>query len=180
MAVAVADNLLFPKANELLTCLCTAVAANSSEEFPAPTLCCLRAGEAVALEISNEQEDECCLGLAYVRIDNFYPTGAENAPFPSPSSDFALNACAPYAWGLQMEMGIYRCIGLTPTCDQWNYAAERQMLDAKSMRQALCCFMKEQDPGSVSVTPWQAKGPAGACIGGTMNITVMVGNCGSC
>lgn len=175
-----ADTLLFPEANKLLACLCEALVANSSELYPAPLSCCLRAGEAVALEISTTQEDECCNGLAYVRIDNFYPTGGENAPFPSPSSDFALNACAPYAWGMVMEMGVYRCINLPATCDTWNYVAQRQMLDAKSMRQALCCFMREHDPSSVSVTPWQAKGPEGGCIGGTMNVTVMVENCGSC
>lgn len=175
-----ADNLLLPKATQLLQCLCDAVSANASQDYPAPGECCLRAGESVALNISTTQEDECCKGLAYVRIDNFYPTGSEGAPFPSPSSDFALNACAPYAWGLAMEVGIWRCIGLTPTCDEWTFAAQRQMLDAKSIRQALCCFQKQQDPSSVAVTPWQAKGPEGGCIGGAMNITVMVDNCGGC
>jgi hypothetical protein len=174
-----ADTLLFPFANTLLDCLCAAVSANSSELYPAPEICCLRAGEAVALDISNEAVDECCRGLAFVRIDNFYPTGSQSAPFPSPSSDFALDKCSPYAWGLNMEMGIYRCIG-DADCDRWNYVAQRQMLDAKSMRQALCCFMQPLDAQTVSVTPWQAKGPEGGCIGGTMGITVMVTNCGGC
>lgn len=175
-----ADTLLFPYANKLLTCLCDAALANSSDLYPAPGICCLRAGESVALDITDAQVDECCLGLAYVRIDNFYPTGSAGAGFPSPSSDFALNACAPYAWGLQMEMAIWRCLVTPTTCDNWNYAAQRQLLDAKTMREALCCFMSQLDPQSVSVTPWQAKGPEGGCLGGTMNVTVMVENCEGC
>jgi hypothetical protein len=173
------DDLLFPQAQTLLDCLCAAVQENSSIVFPAPEICCLRAGDAVLLDITNEGVDECCRGLAYVRIDSFYPTGAQNAPFPSPSSDFGLDKCSPYAWGLSMEIGIYRCIG-EADCDRWTYVAERQMLDAKSMREALCCFMAPLDPQTVSVTPWQSKGPDGGCIGGTMGITVMVTNCGEC
>jgi hypothetical protein len=175
-----ADTLLLPNANALLTCLCNALSANASQDYPAPEICCLRVGEGVALDITNELVDECCQGLAYVRIDNFYPTGSADAPFPSPSSDFALDRCSPYAWGLQMEMGVYRCVSNQPTCDEWTIAAQRQMLDAKSMRQALCCFMRNLDPGTVSMTPWQSKGPEGGCVGGTMTITVMVTNCGGC
>lgn len=174
-----ADTLLLPYANSLLACLCAATTANATVDMPAPGLCCLRAGESVALDITDAQVDECCLGVAYVRIDNFYPTGGEASPFPSPSSDFPLNACAPYAWGLQMEMGIYRCLP-GRTCEDWFFTSSRQMLDAKSMRDALCCFMAPLDPQSVSVTPWQSKGAEGGCIGGTMNVTVMVTNCGSC
>lgn len=175
------DTLLLPVAARLLSCLCAALTTNATVDFPAPLICCLRAGEGVALNIDDTgANDECCQGLAYVRIDNFYPTGGAAAPFPSPSSDFALDACAPYAWGLQMEMGVYRCVGGVGDCAQWTDWAQRQMLDAKSMRQALCCFMEPMDAGDVSVTPWQAKGPEGGCLGGTMNVTALVINCGEC
>ena len=174
-----ADTLIFPYANKLLQCLCDAVQANASDLYPAPRICCLRAGETVALDITDAQVDECCLGLAYVRIDSLYPTGSSTNLFPSPSSDVPFNKCAPYAWGLTMEMAVWRCVG-TADCDQWNYVAQRQMLDAKSMREALCCFMSDLDPGTVSATPWQSKGPEGGCVGGTMNISVQIDNCEGC
>jgi|SRR5262245_7601721 len=167
-------------ATKLLTCLCDAVTVNASDLYPAPQICCIRAGETVALDITDAQVDECCLGLAYVRIDNFYPTGGVGSTFPSPSSDFPLDRCAPYAWGVTMEMAIWRCIATPATCDVWNFVAQRQMLDAKSMREALCCFMSDLDPRVVAITPWQSKGPEGGCIGGTMNVSVQVDNCEGC
>lgn len=175
------DTLLYPIAQELLACLCTALEANANEEFPAPGICCIRAGDSTIQDMDGIT-DECCTGMAYVRIDGFYPTGGPTSPFPSPSSDFALNKCAPYAWGLQMEIGVFRCMstGILP-CEDWGYVALRQMNDAKAMRSAVCCFMRTRDQGDVAMGSWSPKGRDGGCIGGIMPVTAMVINrCAGC
>jgi len=175
------DTLLLPVANELLTCLCDALIAGDSPETPKPGICCIRVGDSVINDMG-ENFDECCEGLAYVRIAGFYPTASPGAPFPSPSSDFALNKCAPYAWGLSLEMGIFRCISSEQIlCPEWNTIANLHMSDAKAMRAALCCFMKPRDGGSVSTGAWTPAPRAGGCIGSTWTITVEVNNrCVTC
>jgi hypothetical protein len=175
------DTMLLPVAEELLACLCAALTENATVDFPAPEICCIRAGDE-AIQDMDQYQDECCAGMAYVRIDGFYPTGGPTSPFPSPSSDFALNKCAPYAYGLQMEMGVFRCMNTgILTCDQWEYVAQRHMLDAKSMRKAICCFMAPRDQGDVAMGVWTPRGRDGGCIGATWNVTAMVINkCEGC
>jgi len=173
------DTLLLPTAYELLACLCEAL----SVEAPLPDgfTCCIRAGD-TTIQDMGAFYDECCGGMAYVRIDGFYPTGAPNAPFPSPSSDFALSKCAPYAWGLQMEMGVFRCMSAEQvSCTEWQDVAAQQMSDAKAMRAALCCFMAQRDSQDVSVGTWTSKGRDGGCIGSVWPISALVINaCEGC
>lgn len=171
------DQLLLPVAQELLSCLCTAL----TELTTPPGICCIRVGDEATQDMG-QNFDECCEGMAYVRIDGFYPTGGPDSPFPSPSSDFALSKCAPYAWGLSMEMGVFRCMNTEGvTCDEWGLVAAQQMADARAMRQALCCFMQPRDGGDVAVGTWTPKGPDGGCIGSIWQITAMVINrCEGC
>lgn len=172
-----ADELLLPVAQELLSCLCAAL---NGQDNP-PGICCLRAGDETIQDMGPFY-DECCDGMAYVRVDGFYPTGAPDAPFPSPSSDFALTKCAPYAWGLSMEMGVFRCMSVeSVSCDEWGQVAAQQMADAKAMRAALCCFMQPRDSGDVAVGLWTPKGRDGGCIGSIWAVTAMVLNrCEGC
>lgn len=181
------DTLLYPVAEELLDCLCTALTELATDVFPAPGICCIRAGDNVAVDMG-EYQNECCEGLAYVKINGIYPTGGAGSPFPSPSSDFALNKCAPYAWGVQLEMAVFRCVSaeiipcdyLTYGSNSWEYVAQRQMLDAKAMRQALCCFMAPRDGGDVSMGVMNSTSREGACMGVTWPLSVQVRNCEGC
>lgn len=175
------DALLLPVANELLACLCDALTDLATPSMPAPGICCIRVGESVINDMG-EDFDECCQGLAYVRIAGFYPTASAGAAFPSPSSDFALNKCAPIAWGLQLEMGVFRCISSEQMlCADWVTASEIHMNDAKAMRQALCCFMKPREGGTVATGTWQPAPRQGGCIGSTWTLSVEVPNrCEGC
>jgi hypothetical protein len=174
-----ADTLLLPTAYELLACLCEALAIEAP--LPDGFSCCIRAGDETIQDMGVFY-DECCSGMAYVRIDGFYPTGAPDAPFPSPSSDFALTKCAPYAWGLVMEMGVFRCMSAEQvSCEEWQEVASQQMSDAKAMRAAICCFMGQRESGDISVGAWTPKGREGACIGGIWPVTAMIRNrCEGC
>lgn len=175
------DTLLLPVAEELLACLCTALEDLSSPTFPMPGTCCIRVGDSVINDMG-EYYDECCEGLAYVRIVGYYATGGPTSPFPSPSSDFALTKCAPYAWGLQLEMGVFRCISSERIlCPEWQLIAAQHMNDSKAMRQALCCFMKPRYGGDIASGTWTPAPRAGGCIGSTWTLTAMIRNqCEGC
>lgn len=175
------DTLLLPAAQQLLACLCDALTDLATPQFPVPGQCCIRVGESVVLDL-DENTNECCQGLAYVRIAGFYPTGSPGALFPNPSSDFALSKCAPYAWALQLEMGVFRCITADLiTCPEWEVIAAQHMNDAKAMRRALCCFMEPRDGSTVATGTWTPSGRSGGCIGSTWDISVEINNrCEGC
>lgn len=172
------DTLLLPEAALLLECLEAALLAN-----PNPPLdICLRAGDHVVQDVGipGFSRDSCCRGQAYVRIVGFYMTGGDTTPFPSPSTDAPLSPCGIPAWGLQLEMGIFRCVRTdrSLTCTEWGVAMAQQMTDAKAMRAALCCFEALHDPSTVAVGTWSPAGPDGGCIGSTWPVSVEVLNCG--
>jgi len=154
-------------ANTLLSCLNGAL-----EDHPnKPVRSCLRVGEEVAQGLSLT-EDECCDGLAYVKVNQVFPS----SNFPNPD-EVALN-CPPTEWAVDLEVGIFRCaptgdMGQLPTCEQWDGAATTVALDAAAMRRAVACFRRELEPGAYAmVRQWLPIGPQGACTGGTMVVTV--------
>ena len=167
------DLLLLPVALELLNCLCTAL----NQQTNPPEICCLRAGDSVTADIG-QYYDECCSGLAYVRPAGFYMTGTQEGPFPSPSTDQAINACGVPAWGLQLEMGVLRCIQTSGqiSCATWTDAVVQQLADAKAMRAAVCCLEQLHDPSDVALGAWTPIGPAGGCLGSVWQVSVQVSN----
>lgn len=172
-----ADQLLFPAVQSLLVCLCTAL----SQQANPPGICCLRAGDSVVQDMGINL-DECCTGQAYVRPAGFYATGDPNSPFPSPSTDAAITPCGVTAWGLQIEMGVFRCMPTTSpvSCAQWETVTLQHMADAKAMRTAICCWMTQYDPSSVSLGAWTPVGPDGGCIGSTWMVSIQIDNCEEC
>lgn len=175
------DTLLLPEAVMLLDCLCTALQAYDNP----PETCCLRPGDTVIQDVGipGFSQDDCCRGQAYVKIAGYYMTGEGNSPFPSPSTDAPISPCGVPAWGLQLEMGIFRCIRTDrqPTCTEYTEAVIRQMTDAKAMRCALDCFISLHDPQTVAVGNWSPAGPDGGCVGSTWQVSVEVLNsCEEC
>lgn len=172
-----ADQLFFPAVQSLLVCLCTAL----NQQANPPDICCLRAGDSVVQDMGINL-DECCSGQAYVRPAGFYATGDPNSPFPSPSTDAAITPCGVTAWGLQIEMGVFRCMPTTSpvTCAQWETVTLQHMADAKAMREAICCWMAQYDPSSVSLGQWAPVGPDGGCIGSTWMVSIQIDNCDEC
>lgn len=174
------DGLLFPEAELLLACLRDALNAHPDP----PGIICLRAGDHVIQDVGipGFSQDECCAGQAYVRIVGFYMTGGDTTPFPSPSTDAPISPCDIPAWGLQLEMGVFRCVRTdrSLTCTEWTVAAARQMADAKAMRAALCCFQDLHDASTVAVGTWSPSGVSGGCLGSTWPVSVEVLNCGEC
>jgi hypothetical protein len=118
-----------------------------------------------------------------VKISGFYMTGESSSPFPSPSTDAPISPCGIPAFGVQLEMGVFRCIRTDrqPTCTEYTEAVIRQMADAKAMRCALTCFVEQHDPQTVAVGNWSPAGPDGGCLGSTWQVSVEVLNsCEDC
>jgi hypothetical protein len=163
------DTMVLPIAESLLACLCEAVA----EAPNPPASCCLRPGVTVAQGVS-EHEDECCEGLAWVRVVRVFPTGSD-VGFPAINDD--PHACSPPSYGIELEMGIYRCAPTgdamnLPTCAEWTATAEQILDDAASLRRAWCCFRDNYDNSAKLVGQWAPVTVQGGCTGGTLTIMI--------
>lgn len=152
--------------NALLDCLTVAL-----QEHPVPPAnYCLRVGEEVRQDLSIF-EDECCDGLAYVKVNQSYPS----ANFPEPLED--PTNCATNEYALDLEMGIFRCAPTgdeqhVATCEQWTSTAEIVAYDHAAMRRAVACFRGARGPGEYALQrAWVPLGPQGGCTGSTMVLT---------
>lgn len=155
----------------LLECLRTAI-----QEGPDPIAdenICLRFGSVVN-PVLGTMTDECCTGLAWVRVVTV--TGLADPGDP------LYNPCLSPARRFTLEMGTARCIPYGtvqagPTCDQWTDAALKMDADYAAMEQALCCYRDTVmdlpfAPGVISATEYLPDGPDGNCISGTYQMTV--------
>lgn len=163
------DDIALPQANLLLAYLETRLTAQPN----VPAQFCLRVGE-VAMEL-----DECCAGLAYVKITSIYPSDVE---FPSPRTDSPVTGCGITAWGVELEMGVLRCAPTGtqmkgPTCTEWTTIAGQVADDARAMRMALCDFIDHYDPNTLAVGSWGPIDPQGGCTGGVQSVTVQIPAC---
>lgn len=169
------DNMVLPLANQLLACLCDSLAANPNP----PLNCCLRVGDVVYPDF-NQYQDQCCDGLAYVRVSRVYPS----LEFPSQVEIWT--PCADMALAAELEMGVFRCEpqqGATelPSCDEWTATATQVANDWEAMVRAACCLdgqLQVSSPGTpVLIGVWQPANSGGGCTGGILPITVGVMNC---
>lgn len=162
----------------LLTCLCTALndVAALDMSLPAPGRCCLRPGVDVPLDVTDAGDDLCCEGEAYVKIISTYPSST----FPLPS-EFESSRCQMERLTVALEIGIVRCIPVSPTCDEAAFAVRRAAADRQAAFAAVCCWSKViQDPKVVGhgakwfAGSWDNFGPDGQCVGGTLPVFVSV------
>lgn len=165
------DDLGTPLSKELLACLCEQMAQVTDP----PANCCERTGSLTPWLMS-QTEDECCAGLAWVRVVNIVP-GFPEQETTVPVGNEILH------WSVVFELGAIRCgpySKLVPGCDEWTYVTDRVNEDSYAMRQAFCCFVngthREPQPrprkGSVIPGIWEPLEMEGGCAGGTMQLTV--------
>lgn len=168
--MAIFDPVVMPLARELLACLEQEV----DKVLNPPLYRGLRPGQVVDHLLSTTS-DECCSGLAWVRVAGFVPSSAD---FPTPDSNPALGLTR--AWAITLEMGVVRCSPtpdetLIPTNEQWDTVVQAIMDDAAAMRRAICCFI-DIDPvkRTKSVLPleWTPLDVEGGCVGGTLQVVV--------
>lgn len=152
----------------VLTCLNEAITAGP---FPIPQeKICLRFGDRVDPQIGTG-EDECCTGLAWVRV-------AGVASLQDLSDQ---NNCVSHNRLIMLELGTARCIPFGTleagaTCDQWTEAALKLDSDHGAMEAAVCCA-REAIEGMryepiVRIGDYEPEGPDGNCLKGTLTMTI--------
>lgn len=166
-------------AQVLLSCFGTAIA--EGPDPIAPAYVCLRFGERVVPALGT-QTDECCTGLAWVRVASVDGTRTD-------VDNPLYNQCLNTGRRLVLELGTARCIPYgsvqaPPTCDQWTTAALQMDADHLAMEKAVCCFtdiVKAEPfaPDLINVLSYQPAGPDGNCISGTMTVQLDY-YCGEC
>jgi hypothetical protein len=165
------DPMGTPLSEELLACLCEALAEHDSP----PVTCCLRTGDIVPW-LLDATHDECCEGLSWVRIVSIFPGFPEQQVAVPVSNDIL-------SWSVTLEMGVVRCgpfSQMVPDCDEWTAVTRAINDDAAAMRDAFCCFVngthREPTPrprkGQVVPGIWTPLETLGGCAGGTMLLTV--------
>lgn len=136
----------------------------------------MRTGDSVELLISQYQ-NECCDGLAWVRLVTVYPS----TNFPA--ADEVWTRC-PGGWAVVVELGAARCaptgdLDTIPTPDEWEAASRAVMGDLAAIRRAFMCFHGLEDfrYRPMLVGQWQQARTEGGCVGGAMTVTVHMPYC---
>jgi hypothetical protein len=117
--------------------------------------------------------DDCCEGQLWVRIGRIFAFDR----FPEPATG-ALR-CETTSWAAEYEVGVLRCAatvddnGDPPTVEQLLADVERSMADAAALRQALL-YDFGGEFSLVAIGQWLPTEVEGACVGGTMTVTVPV------
>lgn len=174
-----ADPIATPVAEQLLACFTEKLA-----ELPkVPKYIQMRVGTETG-PLIGPNVDECCSGLAWVRIAGVFPS----SDFPQPDSDWS--PCGPFAYAVQLEMGVAFCMPWSdsesgfddidpPGTNDWGVASVTQQQHQNLMRQtAACCFVT---PQRRIVGEWSPLPVEGGCTGGKLMVTVSVMNpCSDC
>ena len=170
----------FEVADALRACLDVAFTGDTGK----PAEICHRPGAEVPFSLGLTQ-DECCSGLAWVRI-----AGIEPVQDPQSAEDANASPCDIYGRRITLEIGVARCnpFGTSqagPDCDTWTELALRMDQDAVRMRQAVCCLSTALLNDTVSgvervrAGAWEPLEASGLCAGGQMTVVVWM-DCTDC
>jgi hypothetical protein len=172
--------LPFQLADALRACLDAQWEAGDPDR---PGEICHRPGQEVPLNFGTAQ-DECCTGLAWVRIVSIVPLTVTGGRSPA-------SPCVQAEAQITFELGVARCSpfgtqAAGPTCDQWTQLAFRLDDDAARMRRSVCCLDQEVSATSdyphvyqVRAGQWTPMPVEGQCAGGVMEVTVQT-SCTDC
>lgn len=160
-------------AEKLFECFCNELASRPAP----PTYCQYRVGlDPVAADF-DQYEDYCCSGLAYVRIIRVYPSG-DNFP----ARDEVSIPCQPLAWGIEMELGSFRCLPSEPNHmnpESWKESFDLVQQDAEAMRAAVCCWIADQESNNPAwlnsfFRDWFPFSNQGGCGGGAISVSAQI------
>lgn len=170
--MTIVDLVATPLAMRLLVCLGEQVA---QLEKP-PTNVMLRSGNQVNFLMSLTK-NECCSGLAWVRVAQISPSSGQNFP----AQDQTPQRCGTQRYAVELEMGVVRCAPVAtaqaiPSDDRWNISAVDTLADFAAMDRAICCFL-DGFGGLALPGAWNPIAVQGMCVGGTMSITASANPC---
>ncbi len=177
----VIDTLVSPSAQSLLNCLCQKLAANPDP----PKHCQLRVGSDPVAADFDQYVDYCCEGIAYVRVIRRFPSGVN-----FPERDELATECQPGAWGVDLAMGVFRCVPAYEAGNSMNESAWREAFikvqnDQHAMTEAMCCWVADQDANNPYWMGWMIRdwfpfANQGGCSGGEWQITARFQACNPC
>lgn len=165
----IAESAVWPLMMELAECLCAEVTLAHTDDDPEVCFCGVLPGTGVLAEYAGEGM------MAWVRLDNAYPTDS----FPDPADSAS---CATY-WAYVIELGVMECIpafmdstGALPTAEDQLYFTQRQMAGLRVLRRAVeCCLEKRGIDSDYVLGGYAPIGPAGGTYGGSLDVTVLGG-----
>jgi hypothetical protein len=158
---------------------CLATQLQDPHPWPVPPeRVMLRAGQQVIPLLSSTGEDECCLGLGYVRVANM--SGVREV------TDRLASKCFQRERVLALEMGVYRCMptpeaGSIISAAEWDTLASKVDADYGAMEKAVCCAFDDPTDqlriGPVAVGLYEPLGPDANCLGGRMTVNIVMEAC---
>jgi hypothetical protein len=161
------DMLVAPVVADLLACL--TIEMGKTPQPPASV--CVRVGNRVDLLLSDTY-DECCAGLAWVRLVRQYPSRS----FPDP--DEGVSPCDVARWAIVFELGVARCaptgdLGTIPSCEDWTAAAVIHYADLAALRRTACCYATQyRGQRKIVVSEGVPQTTEGGCTSLTMQVTI--------
>lgn len=174
------DPIATPVANALLDCLTQQMSTLPSPPAKIEIRIGSEAGPLIGPNV-----DECCAGLAWIRVADIYPSWDS---FPAPDNTWL--PCGPLAYAVVLEMGTAFCMPWSdsgdgfdnmdpPSTQDWQNGFMTLMQHQTLMRRAAaCCFPATQRR---AVGEWTPLSIEGGCTGGTLRVTVSVmAPCGDC
>jgi hypothetical protein len=167
------DQTITPVVDDLLACLEAAVARLPDP----PSIVSLRPGDRIQMLLSRNL-DECCAGLAWVRLARIYPSTR------FPQEDIDATNCGSLGWAAVLEMGVARCAPrpapeVLTSADDWGDLTRAIFNDSAAMRRAICCWADLPTQRGRLYVPgqWLPLTVEGGCAGGAQTLVVQVGDC---
>jgi hypothetical protein len=169
--VSLTDTLIKPYADRLLVCLATQMGRHAKP----PAKVEFRVG-ATGSAVIGPDEDECCAGLAWVRVAGAQPGGEQ-----PPATQTTLMNCGPMNWILTFELGVARCMnwgsgpeGLDPPLSSdWTQALDYQEQDFVAMTSAVQCCFSSAGADRYTIGAWQPTDIEAGCTASTLSVTVL-------
>lgn len=161
------DLVVAPVVADLLACLTVEM---GKTPVP-PASVCVRVGDRVDLLMSTTY-DECCAGLAWVRLARQYPSR------DFPNADGLASPCGVTRWALVFELGVARCAPTAdadaiPSCEDWTGAAVTHYADLAALRRTACCYENShRRERRVMVEDAVPQTTEGGCTSITMQVTI--------
>lgn len=170
---SVTDPLGVPTAHAVLEAV---LATYDATTVQGPCASGLASGAAAAIDRGIDTAEGCC-GQLWVRVADAYPSRR----FPEP--DAFPTAVENLSWAVVVEVGIVRPapmirdvdgMAVLPTMQEETDAAERTLIDAAMLRQALLVTYADGADVTVLLGRWVPLGPEGGVVGGAYTATIQV------
>lgn len=167
------DLVVWPILDEMLSCLESAF--NDWDHPSPPALICHRTGNGQSIPMIDPRTklNECCQGLAWVRLTSNYPTAGDEAMTFSQRVSNCFDGEA-----VTVELGALRCwphAGSYATCNDWAANAFNVAEDVAALRRAIkCCWTPAHQDDNLAALrgQWRPAGISGQCVGGILPVTI--------